>query len=288
MIGAIFRPTMTGSEPVACLELMQTNLHTAVVMIKDNVCQGSDVNGFVLPFVACDQIESMTVSNNTVGSAAANGFLLDRGVVTDTCIGFKGLKAYACRVGQIANPPGTAELHYSNYIMADNKLGLSLRFGLGGTDRTATVSNSYFTAISRPNCLECYSSLRTSCSWNQAIKLLAVTVNGERYPTAFGTGFDGLCKEEALDSKAFLTNVIFDNYRRTYAEGALAGCSNNILFRNNGGAPDLIGSAYLWSSSCTNCDFDSMAYFDAPKASEMGWFGGCGDMLCTGRNNYLI
>lgn len=115
-----------------------------------------------------------------------------------------------------------------------------------------------------------------------------VTVNGERYPTAFGPGFDGLCKEEVLDSKAFLHNVAFENYKRSYSEAALGSCSNNILFRANSNAPDLIGSAYLWDSSCTNCDFDSMGYFDSPKTSELTWFGGCGDMLCTGRNNYII
>ena len=78
--------------------------------------------------------------------------MLDRDVVTDTCLGFSGVRAYACTVGQIASPPGTSSLQYSDYIMADNKLGLSLRFGLAGTDRTATLSDSYFTAVSRPNC----------------------------------------------------------------------------------------------------------------------------------------
>lgn len=32
----------------------------------------------------------------------------------------------------------------------------------------------------------------------------------------------------------------------------------------------------------------AMAYFDAPIARELGWFGGCGNILCTGRNNYII
>lgn len=152
MVGAVSRPTMVGSEPIACVELMQTNPATDVVSINNNVCQGSAGNGFVLPFVSCGQMAAMPFGNNTAGSISANGFLLDRGVVTDTCIGFAGVKAYACAVGQIASPPGTTELRYSNYMMADNKLGLSLRFGLAGTDRSAFLSDSYFTAISRPTC----------------------------------------------------------------------------------------------------------------------------------------
>ena len=76
--------------------------------------------------------------------------------------------------------------------MVDNKVGLSLRFGLSGTDRTATLSDSYFNAISRPDCSECYPA--TVCSGNQAIRMLAVTINGESYPNVYGLSFDGLCK----------------------------------------------------------------------------------------------
>lgn len=119
---------------------------------------------------------SMPYTNNTAGSAHASGFLLSKGT-SSGCVGFSGVKAYACTVGQIANPPGTTELRYSNYILADNTLALTLRFGLSGTDRTAKVSNSYITAVSRPTCSECYSAgLR--CQGLQAIRLLAVTVNG--------------------------------------------------------------------------------------------------------------
>ena len=31
-----------------------------------------------------------------------------------------------------------------------------------------------------------------------------------------------------------------------------------------------------------------MAYFTPPNPKNFGWSGGCGDMLCTGKNNYLI
>ena len=181
---------------------------SSTLSLADNTCQGSEGNGFVLPFITCSQLSSIPYSNNTAGSAEANGFLLNK-VNSATCIGFKGVKAYACAVGQIASPPGTASITYSDYILADNKLALSLRFGLGGTDRTASVSNSFITAVSRPNCVECYQAGRTSCTGIQAIRLLAVTVNGEHYPTAFGTGFDGLCKEEVLDSKSFFDDVTF-------------------------------------------------------------------------------
>ena len=105
---------------------------------------------------------------------------------------------------------------------------------------------------------------------------------------SFGTGYDGLCREEVLDSKAYFYNVVFDHYRTTYTEPALSACANNVIFRANPGGMDLVGSAYLTNTSCTNCDFSATAYFDAPNPSELGWFGGCGLILCTGRNNYII
>lgn len=31
-----------------------------------------------------------------------------------------------------------------------------------------------------------------------------------------------------------------------------------------------------------------MAFFDNPLQSEASWFGGCGNMVCTGKINYII
>ena len=104
---------------------------------------------------------------------------------------------------------------------------------------------------------------------------------------SFSPNYDQLCKEETLDSKAYLYNVAFDNYKLDYSAMGLP-CSNNVLFKDNPLATDLIGSAYLWNSTCSNCDFDAISYFDPPIAAHLGWFGGCGNMLCTGRNNYLL
>jgi hypothetical protein len=105
---------------------------------------------------------------------------------------------------------------------------------------------------------------------------------------SFSTGYDGLCKEETLDAKSFFYNVTFDSYKINYNSSALSSCSNNVLFKVNPAAPDHIGSTHLSNSVCTNCDFNSMAYFDAPSPSQLGWFGGCGNILCTGRQNYII
>jgi hypothetical protein len=44
----------------------------------------------------------------------------------------------------------------------------------------------------------------------------------------------------------------------------------------------------LFNSTCVNCQQSAYAKFDVSLASHIGWAGGCGDILCTGMNNYLI
>ena len=78
--------------------------------------------------------------------------------------------------------------------------------------------------------------------------MLAVTVNGESMPAKFGTGFDVICKQQTYDAKAFLDNVIFDNYRISYDQ--LPQCSNNVVFKAHKGASDMTGSHNLRNTKC--------------------------------------
>lgn len=118
--------------------------------------------------------------------------------------------------------------------------------------------------------------------------MLATTINGEHFPKTFDSGFDVICRSETFDNKAFFYNVTFENFNQIYSEPALIQCNNNIIFRPHPIDVDLIGTHHLWNSQCNNCSIDAYAYFDPPKASELGWAGGCGSLLCTGRNNYMI
>lgn len=184
MMGAIIRPTITGQEPVACIELTQVDPSTDSITISNNICQGSDINGYVLPFLPCSLIGNTPFPNNTAGTTLEAGFLLIR-TTSDVCLGYSGVRAYAAKVGQVSSPPETVQLQITNSIVADSIRGMSLRFGMPGTELTAFLSDSYFTAISRPNCTVCYGADKIYCSGNQAVRMLAVTVNGETYPTSF-------------------------------------------------------------------------------------------------------
>lgn len=89
-------------------------------------------------------------------------------------------------------------------MIADSMRAATLRFGKEGDDRSAFFRNSFITAISRPSCTDCYGTGATDCTGNHAVRMLAVTVNGEMMPEKFGNGFDVICKQETYDSKAYL------------------------------------------------------------------------------------
>ena len=60
------------------------------------------------------------------------------------------------------------------------------------------------------------------------------------------------------------------------------------VFRRHDLASDGTASHHLTDTRCVNCQTESWAYFEKPNVAWRGWFGGCGELDCTGPNNYLI
>lgn len=222
--------------------------------------------------------------NNTVGSATV-GWILNK--ASSSCVGFSSIKAYGCHIAHIASPAPVDSIVYEKFLVADSGRGVSLRFGKEGSDRTAYLRDSFITAISRPDCSECYTHGALDCSGNLGVRMLVVTVNGESLPSKSGPGFDVICKHESFDSKVFIDNVVFQNFNLNY-DPTLPRCSNNRVFRSHPLATDITGSHHLSGTTCDNCSIEGYAYFDAPSSSQLGWDGGCGKILCTGKINYLI
>ena len=211
------RPTLKAKELIACYgSWLPVNQVSDRVTVSDNLCVGSSMHGFAIPYVPCDSVNNYAFAGNTVGTSAV-GFVFNK--AGGGCMAATQIAAYACRICQIASSGGTRRLMLKNFMMADCGRAVTLRFGLGGrreSDMTGFLEDSYITAISRPECRKCYGGGATDCTGNHAVRMLAVTVNGESLPHAFGSSFDVICKEEAFDSKAFLTNVTFENYNQNY------------------------------------------------------------------------
>lgn len=104
MIAAIKRPTTDAKDLIACYASWEKV--DATVSVQNNLCQGSDLHGFALGFSSCDD-DFYPYSGNTVGSASV-GFIFNN--VQGTCMRATGLRAYACRIGQISSPPTTESI----------------------------------------------------------------------------------------------------------------------------------------------------------------------------------
>lgn len=191
MIAAIKRPTLNMDELVACYATYDA-IHLTVSSIRGNLCQGSDKHGIILPFVPCSMVDNPPYSDNTAGSAMI-GFAFNR-IPGEACLAGSGAKVYACEVGHIAGSPATAQIIFQKFMSADSNRGVTLRFGRDADDNTAYFRNSYVSAISRPNCVECYGANGISCNGGRGVRMLAVTINGETFPMTFGMDFDIICR----------------------------------------------------------------------------------------------
>ena len=192
MIGAVKRPSTVFSDLIACLNMYQAfDVNSRLVSVTNNLCQGSQGHGFVIPTVPCADIDSYPFADNIAGSCQV-AFILNK--ASSTCIASKGLIAYASQIGQIINP-AVSELRFSNFIMADNQRALSLRVGGGSKKKTLWLNDSYIAAISRPDCAECYGPSATVCTNNRGIRMMAIGSNSESLPDKFGPGFDVICRE---------------------------------------------------------------------------------------------
>ena len=120
------------------------------------------------------------------------------------------------------------------------------------------------------------------------MRMFTASANGEVMPAKSGSGFDVICKQPVFNSQSFLYNNTFTYFQQSYSESALSSCGSNFAFKPHSGADDMVGSVNLYDSKCTNCDSNSYLKAPSPNVGFLGWFGGCGDIVCTGFENYLI
>ena len=90
-----------------------------------------------------------------------------------------------------------------------------------------------------------------------------------------------------------MTNITFDSFRQNYSAADFSGqiaqlCGNNFAMQTHPQAVDATGGHYLFTCNCSNCDQNSYIYCDANSPQYLGLAGGCGDILCTGKSNYIV
>ena len=98
--------------------------------VSNNLLQGSEGAGFVLPATECSRIGSYPYSNNTAGSCEVAFVYESAATVSSPCLAAKGAIAYASKAGLMANLASSnlSQVEYSQMMFADNLRAVSLRF----------------------------------------------------------------------------------------------------------------------------------------------------------------
>ena len=280
---------------MACFATYKYITPTAGVLIENNECYGS-VHGWALPHVYCDELEIHTFKNNVAGSSEI-GFILNKNGHSQSCLGFSYARGFLNGIGHIQGPPSIESTVMSKFLMAENGRSVTLKIGAseGGHNHTARFFDSYISAIARPSCSDCYTSDTSKkqgnrCSGSHGVRLFSASANGEVMPKKSGSGFDVICKQEVFSARAYLNDVTFDGFRQDYtSNSALNGaCSGNFVFRPHSGASDQTAGHYLYNCPCRDCQDNSYVKCDHPNPGGFGWFGGCGELHCTGKINYIV
>jgi hypothetical protein len=93
MIGVTKRPTMIFKDLIACFASYKAVDPTSDnITVTNNLCQGSQGQGFAVPHVDCKDIDIYPFAGNTAGSCQV-GWIFARGV--GTCLSARGVYAYA-------------------------------------------------------------------------------------------------------------------------------------------------------------------------------------------------
>ena len=82
--------------------------------------------------------------------------------------------------------------------------------------------------------------------------MFTATITGEVFPLVKKpTGHDVICTRQAYDFKAFIEDVVFENY--LYTNNQQPHCTHMSVFRRHHGASDGTASHHLKNTVCINC-----------------------------------
>lgn len=131
MIGVTKRPTIAVNDLIGCFASWNAvDAKNDILSVTNNLCQGSEGNGYIVPDVDCDDIDIYPFAGNTAGSCDI-GWIFARG--SGSCLSAKGVYVYSSQIGQMHNPPDTITIKFKNFILADNARSMTIRIGGAST-----------------------------------------------------------------------------------------------------------------------------------------------------------
>lgn len=158
------------------------------------------------------------------------------------------------------------------------------------------LKNTWVSALVRPTCEDCYTEERqkthTRCKNQLGIQLHVTTNGGETFPWVKSPfSYDVICSAPNAFGSSYISDSELHNFRDEYNASDFphgSKCSGNRGFKNKGSAASATAGTYLSNVKCTNCEKDGYIFIAEPREKWRGWFGGCGNMDCTGLENVLV
>lgn len=127
--------TVPDTEDVACyLHTQVTNYNR--VTVADNLCQGSALQGFVYPLPSCTEFTAFTNNGfkRNHASSCDIGFVAG-GAANSLCLAMGDIKASHNNIAVLANPSNVNNIRYSNFMLTDNKRGITLMNGYASPEQ---------------------------------------------------------------------------------------------------------------------------------------------------------
>lgn len=257
-----------------------------VVSVRNNVAQGVEGIAYLITGVNCDDRLNQYFVNNTAGSAEGGMVPINNGT---GCYHYGNLFAYRCNVGVISQFAADS-IHTENITLAENKLNAKMQFAHATVyDVSQRYDNIHILAVARPDCPKCYASSNW-CSWNTGSTPSIHQLAGQHIEEiASVRGVQKICTNSVKDTRTFITNMVYENFKQSYSEPAWAKCKGNLMIHLEQIAHDTASQYYMWNSRKVNCDIESVIKYDNSDPATAGWTGGCGAVgPCTGTETFQI
>lgn len=181
----------------------------------------------------------------------------------------------------------------AEYLMfVENRKGAKLGMSGDFDDLRIKHNNMYISAMARTDCPKCYAQ-ESDCSNLGGIMLAIIGSGGKTIPIDKGgpLALYNHCTDDSYDSKIYWNNGEFENWRTDYSNSAVEAwrkCKNNKMFWQDGASHDGSASHIFRNTHCKNCERSALIKFINESPSKLGWRGGCGSFLCTGKKNILM
>jgi len=105
-------------------------------------------------------------------------------------------------------------------MAVENDIGISLRMNHEGNDNSGFFRNSYVAAVARLDCPDCFNALSGSENFcrGKGVQMMVSTQVGQNVPLKSNPlgEYDVICTSEVFDSRCYVSNVVFENFRTVY------------------------------------------------------------------------